>query len=296
MERKRKVTSPYFSLQLIIGLILIVMQLFTFSTFYNEYRLSGYNSVYTRFIWYHGVFLFFSLFLCYPDSLVIRYLQIVYCLAYSTIGIVITYAGNGVDIAEIGLLFLAGILYWRYEMPHRSIFHILLVIFCLFLVLFRSYILGHEMNLGYCLIYSLLAIAVGFDRQEIIGRSQRTKSMIATSADKEPRPGTSGQQEIVDYLSSVPECKVFTEFELQLMAEYYCTNGNATNKELASALSASDSRIKNSISSIFKKVPEIHSRVGMLRFVQQQVFFNSLPEKQTQESAEKNPDGNSVKF
>lgn len=296
MERKRKVTSPYFSLQMVIGLILIVMQLFSFSTFYNEYRLSGYNSVYTKFIWYHGAFLFISLFLCYPDISFIRYLQIVYCLAYSSIGIFITYTDNGVDIAEIGLLVLAGILYWRYEMPHRFAFYILLAIFCLFLVLLRSYIMGREMNLGYCLVYGLLVIAMGFDRREIIGQRRSIKSMTATPANLRLQQDILGRQDIVNYLSHIPECKVFTEFELQIMAEYYCTNGNATNKELASALSASDSLIKNSISSIFKKVPEIHSRVGMLQFVQQQVFFNSLPEKQTQESAEKNPDGNSVKF
>lgn len=286
MEKKLKEPSPYFSLQMTIGLILIVMQLFTFSTFYNEFRTSGYRPDYTRFIWYHGVFLFFSLFLCYPDSPIIRYLQIVYCLAYSTIGIVITYAGNGVDIAEIGLLFLVGILYWRYEMPHRSVFYLLLAIFCLFLVLFRSYILGHEMNLGYCLIYSLLVISMGFDRHEIVGQRPRSKSMMATSSDKRTQPTVSERQETVHCLSCVPECKVFTEFELQLMVEYYCTNGNATNKELASALSVSDSLIKNSISSIFKKIPGVHSRVGMLQFVQRQIHSLPLPERQA-----KSPDG-----
>lgn len=293
MEKKLKEPSPYFSLQLIIGLALMILQLFTFSTFYNEFRLSGYRPDYTRFVWYHGAFLFLSLFLCYPDSPRIRYLQIAYCLAYSTIGIFISYEGNSVGIREMGFLVLAGILYWRYEMPRRLAFYISLAIFGLFLILIRIYIMGMEMDVGYCALYLLLIIALGFDRRGTILQNRSMESITTTASDMGLRPnGVPVRQKIVEHLSFVPECKVFTEFEILLMAEYYCANGNATNKELASALSVSDSLIKNSLSNIFKKVPGMHSRVGMLQFVQRQVLSRPLSESEQQEkkSFEKNPD------
>lgn len=253
-----------------MGILLILWSFLLLMPSLREYLARNFRQDYFRFILSGCLFLFLSLFLCYPDSKWIRLGQVLFCLSYATVDFLLIYNTDDFGPFDIGLFVIGGLLYVRYDFPHREWFFMGEGFLFLFDSLWRSYVLNRVINFGSLLLYFMVIVAMN--------GKESFKAIF--SHEDAPLPSSIVMRDfstldvamVKDMLQQKLEMQIFTTLEIQIMSEFFCNAGNATNKELSGSLSVSESLIKNSISDIFKKVPEIHSRTGLYHYIQQQLI------------------------
>lgn len=277
MDGHEKKHSRYFWLQQRMGFLLILLSFLMLMPTLRDYTAGNFRQDYLRFVLSGSIFLFFSLFLCYPDSKWIRFGQVVFCLSYATADFLLVYSTNNFGPFDLGLLVVGGILYVSYDFPKRSMFYIIEIFLFLFISFWRTYILRREVDFGSLLIYIIMIIAMGGKNsfEKLFSLKNAQESMPVGLEDFSDLDTASVKKR----LSQTPEANSFSVFEILVMSEFFCSKGNATNKELAAALSVSESLVKNTISGVFRKVPAIHSRTGLYHYVHQQLLGTCTEKK-----------------